>query len=71
MKFRMQIRCTSDGTMWWENLPAHITSRYAAKNHARHVIEMFNRRAKPEKQRTLVSVEPIVPMPGELTQRGQ
>ena len=61
MKFRMQIRCTSDGTTWWENLPAHITSRYAAKTHARHAVEMYNRRAKPEKQRELASVEQIVP----------
>ena len=71
MKFRMQIRCASDRTTWWEELPAHIRSRYAAKNHARHVVEMFNRSAKPEQQRELVSVEPIVLMPGELTQRGQ
>ena len=60
MKFRMQIRCTSDGTTWWEELPAHIKSRYAAKNHARHVIGMFNRHAKQEKQRELICVQVVV-----------
>ena len=60
MKFRMQIRCTSDGTTWWEELPAHIKSRYAAKNHTRHVIEMFNRHAKQEKQRELICVQVVV-----------
>ena len=60
MKFRYQIRCKSDGITWWENLPEHIRSRYAAKNHARHVIEMFNRGASPDKQRELVSVEAVV-----------
>ena len=69
MKFRMQIRCTSDGTTWWESLPAHITSRYAAKTHARHAVEMYNRRAKPEVQREYVCVEIIVP--GVESDRGQ
>lgn len=68
-KFRMQIRCTSDGTTWWENLPAHITSRYAAKTHARHAVEMFNRRAKSDKQREYICIEVIVP--GVESDRGQ